>query len=86
MQGIAIIEPILAKAARKLGVDQVAIRRINCPEGKAEFGPPLREAPARHQCFLKEALDRGAEQFKWSERVARIPSASAPRCAASACR
>ena len=23
--------------------------------------------------FLKEALDRGAEQFKWSERVARTP-------------
>ena len=39
MQGIAIIEPILAKAARKLGVDQVALRRVNCPEGKAEFGP-----------------------------------------------
>jgi CO/xanthine dehydrogenase Mo-binding subunit len=34
MQGIAIIEPILAKAARKLGVDQVALRRVNCPEGK----------------------------------------------------
>ena len=38
MQGIAIIEPILAKAARQLGVDQVALRRVNCPEGKAEFG------------------------------------------------
>ena len=23
--------------------------------------------------FIKEALDRGAEQFKWSERVARAP-------------
>ena len=40
MQGIAIMEPILAKAARKLALDQVAIRRINCPEGKAPFGPP----------------------------------------------
>jgi len=39
MQGIAIMEPILAKAARKLGVDQVALRRINAPEGKASFGP-----------------------------------------------
>src|ERR1019366_5711338 len=35
MQGIAIMEPIIAKAGRKLGLDQVAIRRINCPEGKA---------------------------------------------------
>ena len=40
MQGIVIMEPILAKAARKLALDQVAIRRINCPEGKAPFGPP----------------------------------------------
>ena len=43
MQAIAIMEPILAKAARKLGVDQVALRRVNCPEGKAQFGPPNRE-------------------------------------------
>ncbi len=39
MQGIAIMEPVIAKAARKLGLDQVAIRRINCPEGKAPVGP-----------------------------------------------
>ena len=39
LQGIAIIEPIIAKAGRKLQLDQVAIRRINCPEGKAPFGP-----------------------------------------------
>src|SRR5439155_6019096 len=40
MQGIVLIEPIIAKAARKLGVDQVAIHRLNAPEGKAQFGPP----------------------------------------------
>src|ERR1700733_7908424 len=39
LQGIIMMEPIIAKAARKLGLDQVAIRRINCPEGKAPFGP-----------------------------------------------
>ena len=39
MQGITLMEPILAKAARKLGIDQVAIRKINAPEGKAPFGP-----------------------------------------------
>ena len=38
LQGITLMEPILAKAARKLGIDQVAIRRINAPEGKAQFG------------------------------------------------
>src|SRR5580704_1024158 len=74
LQGIVIIEPIIAKAARKLGVDQVAIRRLNCPEGKAPFGP-LAQGKRQYatSAFLKEALDRGAEQFKWSERVARTP-------------
>jgi xanthine dehydrogenase molybdenum-binding subunit len=74
LQGIVIIEPIIAKAARKLGVDQVAIRRINCPEGKAPFGPAVQgKRQYATSAFLKEALDRGAEQFKWSERVARTP-------------
>jgi xanthine dehydrogenase molybdenum-binding subunit len=74
LQGIVIMEPIIAKAARKLGVDQVAIRRINCPEGKAPFGPPVQgKRQYATSAFLKEALDRGAEQFKWSERVARTP-------------
>ena len=68
------MEPIIAKAARKLGLDQVAIRFINCPEGKAKYGPPVSgQLPYATSAFLKEALQRGAEQFKWSERVARNP-------------
>ncbi len=75
MQAIAIIEPILSKAARKLGVDQVALRLLNCPEGKAEYGPPNHEGKRRYvtSCFLKQALTEGAKQFKWSERVAQKP-------------
>jgi CO/xanthine dehydrogenase Mo-binding subunit len=74
LQGIVIIEPIIAKAARKLGADQVAIRRVNCPEGKAPFGPAVQgKRQYATSAFLKEALDRGAEQFKWNERVARTP-------------
>jgi xanthine dehydrogenase molybdenum-binding subunit len=74
LQGITIIEPILAKAARKLELDQVAIRRINCPEGKAPFGGPVKgERQHATSAFIKEALDRGAEQFNWSQRVARTP-------------
>ena len=72
LQGIAIIEPILAKAARKLGVDQVALRRVNCPEGKAEYGPARNgKRPHATSCFLKQALDAGAEQFRFHERAAR---------------
>src|SRR5580658_2988154 len=74
LQGISITEPIIAKAARRLGVDQVAIRRVNCPEGKAPFGPAVQgKRQYATSAFLKEALDRGAEQFKWSERIARTP-------------
>jgi xanthine dehydrogenase molybdenum-binding subunit len=74
LQGIVIFEPVIAKAARKLGLDQVAIRRINCPEGKAPFGPEVKGKRGHAtSAFVKEALDRGAEQFKWNERVARTP-------------
>ena len=38
LQAIMMIEPVVAKAARKLGIDQVAIRRLNAPEGKAKLG------------------------------------------------
>ncbi|HXW89595.1 MAG TPA: xanthine dehydrogenase family protein molybdopterin-binding subunit [Terriglobales bacterium] len=77
LQGIIIMEPILAKAARRLGVDQVAIRRINCPEGKAPFGPLVNgKRPYATSAFLKQALDRGAELFRWQERVARTPKRS----------
>jgi xanthine dehydrogenase molybdenum-binding subunit len=72
MQGITVIEPILAKASRKLGVDQVAIHRINAPEGKAKFGPanPRGQRPYATSAFVKQALDKGAEMFKWDERKA----------------
>ncbi len=75
MQAIAIVEPILSKAARKLGLDQVALRRVNCPEGKAEFGPPRPDGKRGYvtSCFLKQALDEGARQFNWDARVARQP-------------
>ena len=69
MQGIAIMEALLAKAARKLNVDQVAIRRLNSPEGKAPFGPLVNgKQQYATSAFIKEALDAGAAQFKWNER------------------
>ena len=73
MQANGIIEPAITKAAFKLGIDQVAIRRINAPVGKAIYGPPAANGQRRHvtSAFVQEALDRGAELFKWSERQAR---------------
>jgi xanthine dehydrogenase molybdenum-binding subunit len=71
-QGNALMEPILAKAGRKLGIDEVAIHRINAPEGKAKFGAlnPRGQQNYVTSAFLKNALDKGAELFRWQERKA----------------
>ena len=73
MQGIVLMEPVIAKAARQLGIDQVEIRRINAPAGKAKFGPANAQGNRTYttSCFIKEALDKGAQIFKWDERNAR---------------
>jgi len=73
MQANGILEPIVTKAAKKLGLDQVAIRRINSPEGKASYGAPRPDGGRSHvtSAFVTQALDRGAELFKWDERKAR---------------
>ncbi len=73
MQGIMIMEPVISKAARQLGIDQVQIRRVNAPVGKAPFGPAFGPGirPTVTSSFLVEALDRGAELFDWPTRLAR---------------
>ena len=73
-QGIALMEPVIAKASRALGIDQVAIHRINAPEGKAQMGPPNARGTRTYvtSAFVKEALDRGATLFDWEARKARV--------------
>jgi CO/xanthine dehydrogenase Mo-binding subunit len=62
------VEPILDKAARQLGLDYVAIRRINAPDNSAGYGESRGPVTSAHQ---REALDMGAEQFGWEARRAR---------------
>lgn len=73
MQANMIVEPAVTKAAKQLGLDQVEIRKINSPEGKARYGAPgpKGERPHVTSAFVKQALERGAELFKWNERKAR---------------
>ena len=48
------------------GIDQVAIRRINAPRARRRSDRRCRgKRPHATSAFIKEALDRGAEQFKW---------------------
>ena len=72
LQGNALMAPIMAKAARKLGIDELAIHRINAPEGKAKFGALNARGSQGYttSAFLKNALDKGGELFKWEERKA----------------
>ena len=62
------VEPLLDKAARTLGVDAFAIRRINAPDHDARYGDqrdPVTSA------YMKEALDKGAERFGWEAKRAK---------------
>ena len=74
-QGCLMMDQIVTKAARQLGIDQVAIRKLNAPEGKAKYGPANARGERGYvtSCFIKEALDKGAARFNWNERVARGP-------------
>jgi CO/xanthine dehydrogenase Mo-binding subunit len=70
------IEPLIDKAARQLGLDQVAIRRLNAPTHDSPYGSnrgPITSA------YLREALDMGAEQFGWVERRARSGQRTGPK-------
>ncbi len=73
LQVSAMLGPILAKAARRLNLDPLAVCRINAPEGRAPVGPPKADGSlnAATSAFVKEALDRGAETFGWQARRAR---------------
>ena len=77
LQASVLFEPMIDEAARKLGVDRLAIRKLNGPEGQAVFGlaptdaPPGRPRNTLTSCFVKEALDKGAALFNWEERKQR---------------
>ena len=64
----AAIEPLIDKAARQLGVDRVAIRKINAPDDSAKLGSLQGGVTSAH---LRDALERGAERFGWQSRLAR---------------
>jgi len=76
LQASVWFEPLVHEAAKKLGIDQVAIHRMNAPEGQALFGlvppntPPGRPRNKLTSCFVKEALDQGAELFGWEAKKA----------------
>ena len=73
VQSMTMIEPLIAKASKQLGLDSVDVHKINAPEGQAELGPPGRDGTRGNvsSAFVREAIDKGAELFDWSERIQR---------------
>jgi CO/xanthine dehydrogenase Mo-binding subunit len=76
MQQSIMFEPIVSEAAKKLGIDQIAIRKINAPSGAAAFGllpagPPGRPRQKVTSAFVNEVLDKGRALFNWDERIKR---------------
>lgn len=64
-QMAAAIDPYLDEAARQLGLDRVAIRRINAPDNDGKGGSEHQPLSSAYQ---KNALDKGAKLFDWQER------------------
>ncbi len=63
----AAVEPLIDKAARELGLDQLEIRRINAPDNDTVYGG--RQTPLT-SAYLGNALEIGAEQFDWEAKRA----------------
>ena len=62
-QIVSMLEPILAKAGRELGIDRLEMRMINAPDPDVVFGP---RGTALTSVHAKEALEKGAEIFDWA--------------------
>ena len=58
-----VVEPLLDKAAEELGIDQLAIRRINAPDNDSKYG--RRQGPVT-SVYMREALDKGGKAFDWA--------------------
>ena len=62
------IEPLIDKAAAQLGIDRLAIRRINAPDSKSKVGG--RQGPVT-SAYMKEALAKGGRAFNWQAKKRR---------------
>ncbi|MDH3235913.1 MAG: molybdopterin-dependent oxidoreductase, partial [Alphaproteobacteria bacterium] len=62
------VEPLLDKAATALGLDPVALRRINAADSAGRYDGTQGPVTSAYQA---EALERGAKAFGWTEKLAR---------------
>lgn len=70
------IEPLLDKAAKQLGIDRLAIRRINAPDNASQIGAERQKVSS---AYMIEALDMGARRFNWQAKLARSGHRNGPK-------
>jgi xanthine dehydrogenase molybdenum-binding subunit len=62
------VEPLIDKAAKSLGLDRVAIRRVNAADNNAKYDAAQGPVTSAYQ---REALAKGAEIVEWEAMKAR---------------
>jgi len=66
VQIVAMVEPLMHRAAKTLGVDRLELIKINAPQGQQVFGRPRQGVQGNvSSAFVREAVDKGAEAFDW---------------------
>ena len=64
VQAVTMIEPLMERAAKALGIDRVEIRKVNAANHDSKVGPA--QSPIT-SAFVREAIDVGADTFGWEE-------------------
>jgi xanthine dehydrogenase molybdenum-binding subunit len=65
-QIVGMVEPIIDKAARELGIDRLEIRRINAPDNNGWLGANQSSVTS---AYVREALAKGRDLFRWEEKT-----------------
>ena len=61
-----VMAPVIDKAAQQLGIDRVAIRRMNDPDTGHKYG---RQQTTASSSYLNEAVAKGAAEFDWAQKI-----------------
>jgi CO/xanthine dehydrogenase Mo-binding subunit len=75
-----IMEPLVDRAARELGLDRVEVRKRNNPVNGSGGSPgPDGKRTLVPSAYLRDALDKGRAKFNWDERKKRSGQKNGPR-------
>lgn len=62
VQITAMVEPVIDKAAKELGLDRIAIRKINAPDNDSVYGSNQHHVTS---AYVRETFDKAAEMVNW---------------------